>query len=99
MSIAFSIYLETQAAVDNENQINGVHTSGCGLQQAQVGVQTSFTVDARIASNQNDDVKVVVTSKIDALGGPTTSHSLPRSPVEAHMPHASGEQSRWNVDD
>jgi hypothetical protein len=44
--------------------VNLVHAFGPGLQQAQIGVQTSFTIDARDALNSNEDVKIVVTSKI-----------------------------------
>ncbi len=44
--------------------MNLVHAFGPGLQQAQIGVQTSFTIDARDALNSNEDVKIVVTSKI-----------------------------------
>jgi hypothetical protein len=50
--------------LDDQNPINSVYAFGDGLRQAQVGVQTSFTVDARAAFNPSDDVKVVVTSKM-----------------------------------
>ncbi len=60
----FVSLLEHQTLTNGQNHINTVRTFGNGLQQAQVGVQTSFTVDARGAFNPKDDVKVVVTSKI-----------------------------------
>lgn len=60
----FFYLLENQTLVDEQNQDNSIRTSGVGLQQAQVGVKTSFTIDARGAVNQNEDIKVVVTSKL-----------------------------------
>ncbi len=60
----FVSLLEDQILTNGQNHINTVRTFGNGLQQAQIGVQASFTVDARGAFNPKDDVKVVVTSKI-----------------------------------
>ena len=57
--------IENPNSFDTQNQVNLVRAFGNGLQQAQVGIQTSFTVDARTTLNPNDDVKVVVTSKME----------------------------------
>lgn len=48
----------------DQNPLNSIHAFGVGLQQAQIDLPTSFTVDAHAELNSNEDIKVVVTSKI-----------------------------------
>jgi hypothetical protein len=48
----------------NNDHLNSVRAFGPGLQQAQINLPTSFTVDAHSALNSNENIKVVVTSKI-----------------------------------
>jgi len=43
--------------------IETIRAFGPGLEQAQVGVQTLFTIDARGVLDTNENVKVIVTSK------------------------------------
>lgn len=56
--------LENPNVINDQHQTNLIRTHGVGLQQAQVGTKTSFTVDTHGANNQSDDIKVVVTSRI-----------------------------------
>ncbi|CAF2820839.1 unnamed protein product [Rotaria sp. Silwood2] len=54
--------IKNESVVDDQNHKSLVHAFGDGLRQAQLGIQTSFTVDAQAALNPDDDVKVVVTT-------------------------------------
>jgi hypothetical protein len=58
-----SFRLETPAAVVDGNPSQSIRAYGPGLRQAQVGVQTSFTIDTHATRDGTDDVKVLVTSK------------------------------------
>ena len=49
--------------IDDEKSLRPVHAFGLGLRQAQIGVQSSFTIDARAALHTNENIKVLVTSK------------------------------------
>ena len=75
--------------------MNSICVYGDGLQKSQVNVQTSFTVDAHTAVNPNDDVKVVVTSKISKerrkqlFMQKKSLNFLFISSIETNMPYAS----------
>jgi hypothetical protein len=66
MLIRMSIALEPSNVKDNDGNAAIIRASGLGLQQAQVDVETSFTVDARAASNHAEDLKVLVSSKLNS---------------------------------
>lgn len=54
--------IDYHSTTDSKHQ-NLIDAFGPGLQQAQVGVPTSFTVDGHRAVNSDEDIKVLVTSK------------------------------------
>ncbi|CAF3728092.1 unnamed protein product [Rotaria sp. Silwood1] len=51
-----------ESLVENQKHKSLIHAFGDGLRQAQLGIQTSFTVDAHVELKPDDDVKVVVTT-------------------------------------
>ncbi|CAM4895437.1 unnamed protein product [Rotaria socialis] len=53
---------KNENVVDDQNPKTLIRAFGDGLRQAQVGIQSSFTVDAHAAPNPNEDVKVLVTT-------------------------------------
>ena len=59
-------FLVDYPATTDSKQQNLIHAFGPGLQQAQVGVPTSFTVDGHRAVDSTEDIKVLVTSKINS---------------------------------
>ncbi|CAF1246383.1 unnamed protein product [Rotaria sordida] len=54
--------IKDDSLVGEQNRKSLVRAFGDGLRQAQLDIQTSFTVDALAALNPDDDVKVVVTT-------------------------------------
>jgi len=85
--------------IDDQNHKNSVRAFGNGLQQAQIGIETSFTVDARGVLNRNDDVKVVVTSKINKSNNSSLSflNLLGPSKHTCHMQIINNRNSTWTV--
>lgn len=56
---------EYNATTTESNPQNLIRAFGPGLRQAQVGHPTSFTVDGHLALDANEDIRVLVTSRID----------------------------------
>ena len=56
---------ECNATTAESNGQKLIRAFGPGLQQAQVGIPTSFTVDGHLALDANEDIKVLVTSRMN----------------------------------
>ena len=57
-----STRLDYSDLCDNDPSVDILRAFGSGLEQALVGAETSFTIDATSINHTIDDVKVVVTS-------------------------------------
>lgn len=74
-----------------------IHAFGPGLQQAQVGVPTSFTVDGHRAVDSIEDIKVLVTSKINSCEKLFILCNVAPSKYECPMEIVNNHDRTWTI--